>query len=235
MDKLAQLRIDKDTWPPGQSDKFTSLLLVHDKGQQRMDQAVEVAKLVHKGDITSLTTEQLVHTKLDDHAMCISKVIKEVIEILASLEEREEPQFIIIEGTPNIGKSVLLNEIACRWGRQQMLQTFTLLLLVCLHSPIFQQAKSIGDLLFHNQFWSNMNMFFIYITLTKGQRSTFKEFLSGGKKNSYFQWIPMWPTESLQLFYCFYGAQDYQMCIFIEEVEIFHEKEIDLNAISCWC
>jgi len=51
-----------------------------------MDQAVE-AKLIHKGDITSLATEQLVHTKLDDHATRVSKVLvtKEVMEILAPL------------------------------------------------------------------------------------------------------------------------------------------------------
>ncbi|XP_065918941.1 protein NLRC5-like [Dysidea avara] len=140
----ARFRADKDTWPPGQPHSFTPLLLVHHEGQQRMDQAVEVAKLVHKGDVTS---EQLVHTKLDDHASHVSKVTKEVTKILAPLEEREDPQFIMIEGAPGIGKSVLLREIAYRWGKQQLLQTFTLLVLVCLRDPIVQQATSISDLL----------------------------------------------------------------------------------------
>ena len=38
--------------------------------------------------------------------------------------------------------------------------------------------------LLHNQFWSDihMNMFSIYIALTKGQKSAFKKFLSGRKK-----------------------------------------------------
>jgi len=143
----AKLRIDKDTWPPGQFHNFTPLLLVHHEGEQRMDQAIEVAKLVHKGDITALATEQLVLTKLDDHDKCVSKVTKEVTDILAPLEKHEEPQFIMIEGAPGIGKSVLLREIACQWGEQQMLQTFMLLLLVCLRDPIVQQAKSISDLL----------------------------------------------------------------------------------------
>ena len=61
-----------------------------------MDQAVEVAKLVHKGDITSLATEQLVHTKLDDHATRVSKVTKEVMEILAPLEESEFKHYVMI-------------------------------------------------------------------------------------------------------------------------------------------
>ncbi|XP_065918942.1 protein NLRC5-like [Dysidea avara] len=142
-----RFRVDKDTWPPGQPHSFTPLLLVHHEGQQRMDQAAEVAKLVYKGDVTSLATEQLVHTKLDNHAPHVRKATKEVTKILAPVEEREEPQFILIEGAPGIGKSVLLCEIAYRWGKQQLLQTFTLLLLVCLRDPIVQQATSISDLL----------------------------------------------------------------------------------------
>jgi len=140
----ARLRVDKDTWPPGQLHNFTPLLLVHHEGQQRMDHAIEVAKLVHKGDVTSLAIEQLI---LDDHASHVSKVTKELTEILVPLEEHNEPQFILIEGTPGIGKSVLLREIAYRWGKQKLLQTFTLLLLVCLRDPIIQQAVSISDLL----------------------------------------------------------------------------------------
>ena len=41
-----------------------------------------------------------------------SKVTKEVMEILAPLETNNEPQFILIEGAPGIGKSLLLKEIA---------------------------------------------------------------------------------------------------------------------------
>jgi len=142
-----QFRVDKDTWPPAQLHNFTPLLLIHQEGQQMMDQAVKVAKLVHKGDVTSLTTEQLVDAKLDDHAPRVGKVTKEVTKILAPLDKHEKPQFILIEGAPGIGKSVLLREIAYRWGKQQLLQTFTLLLLVCLRDPIVQQATSISDLL----------------------------------------------------------------------------------------
>jgi len=58
-----------------------------------MDQAAEVAKLVHKGDITSLLTEQLVHTKLVNHAPLFSKVTKKVTNILLPLEEHKEPHF----------------------------------------------------------------------------------------------------------------------------------------------
>ena len=59
--------------------------------------------------------------KLDSHQplqklLNTSKVTKEVAEILALLETNKDPQFILIEGAPGIGKSLLLKHIAYRWG-----------------------------------------------------------------------------------------------------------------------
>jgi len=134
-------RVDKHTWPPDQPHSFTPLLLVHHEGKQKADQTIKVAKLVHKGDVTA---EQLVCNKQTSYA---TKVTKNISEILAPLEKSSDSQFIMIEGAPGIGKSVLLREIAYRWGKQQLLQKFSLLLLVYLRDPIVQQAKSISDLL----------------------------------------------------------------------------------------
>ena len=76
-----------------------------------------------------------------------SKVTKEVAEILAPLETSDDPQFILIEGAPGIGKSLLLKHIAYRWSIQQILQKFKLVLLVCLRDPAVQQMSLINDLL----------------------------------------------------------------------------------------
>ena len=140
-------RVDKDTWPPDQPHNFIPLLLVCHEGEQGMNQAVEIAKMVHKGDITSVAAEQSLNIEIDDPSSHDSEVTKDVSKILAPLEENDDPQFILVEGAPGIGKSVLLREIAYRWGKQQLLQTFTLVLLVCLRDPIVQQATSISDLL----------------------------------------------------------------------------------------
>ena len=92
------------------------------------------------------------HSKLDSHeplqeVLDSSMVTKELTEILAPLEQCKEPQFILIEGAPGIGKSILLKEIAYRWGNKQLLKTFKLVLLVPLRDPAVQQASSIKDLL----------------------------------------------------------------------------------------
>ena len=41
------------------------------------------------------------------------------------LEKIKNSEFVMIEGVPGIGKSVLLHEIAYGWGKQKLLQTFT--------------------------------------------------------------------------------------------------------------
>jgi len=44
----------------------------------------------------------------DISSQCFSKVTKEISNILAPFKKGDEPHFIIIEGAPGIGKSVLL-------------------------------------------------------------------------------------------------------------------------------
>ena len=91
-------------------------------------------------------------SKLDSYqplqdVLDISKVTKEVAEILAPLETSDDPQFILIEGAPGIGKSLLLKHIAYRWGIQEILRKFKVVLLVCLRDPAVQHMSFIDDLL----------------------------------------------------------------------------------------
>ena len=46
------------------------------------------------------------------------------MEILAPLEQSKDPQFVLIEGAPGMGKSILLKEIVYRWGNKQLLKRF---------------------------------------------------------------------------------------------------------------
>ena len=149
---------DEETWPPDQPKNFTPLVLIHHQGQHSMKQATAMAQLIQTGDIdeiTSLASSRSVptnHPKLGSHeplqeVLDSSTVTKELTEILAPLEQCKEPQFILIEGAPGIGKSILLKEIAYRWGNKQLLKTFKFVLLVPLRDPTVQQASLIKDLL----------------------------------------------------------------------------------------
>ena len=82
------------------------------------------------------------------------------------------------------------------------------------------------------KFWSDIhfNMFSIYVSLTKGQRPSFKHFLCGGNKvivisdkflNNQLQ--------CLRLYRCFHEAGDVDICKTIERSVTFSDKEIDLS------
>ena len=131
--------IDKEAWPPLQTKAFTPLLLVQYKGE-----LVELSK-DFSGTSNSVTFE-CKHQKLDSHESDTIKITKKIVEILAPLEECEDPQFILFEGAPGIGKSVLLKEIAYLWAKRQILQKFKLVVLICLRNPIVRTMSDISDI-----------------------------------------------------------------------------------------
>ena len=117
-----------------------------------------MAKFLERGHIDKLVTISsdnvlpTPHHKLDSHeplqeVLNTSTVTKEVAVILAPLETSSDPQFILIEGAPGIGKSLLLKQIAYLWATKQILQKFKLVLLLCLRDPAVQKMSLIDDLL----------------------------------------------------------------------------------------
>ena len=145
--------VDHNTWPPKQPTSFTPLLLIHHQGYHTPEQVTAMAELMHAGDIdkVALVTGSQ-RTKLDVHdkfhkVLDTSKATKEIGEILAPLEEGKQSCFILIEGAPGIGKSVLLKEITYKWANKELLQKFELVLLVCLRDPSLHQIRSVDDLL----------------------------------------------------------------------------------------
>ena len=147
--------VDEDTWPPDQPKDYTPLVLIQHQEQRTKEQDKEMAKLTQTGDIDSIASGQLApkhHRKLDSHetlqhVLNTSTVTKQVAEILTPLEESDGKRFVLIEGAPGIGKSVLLKHIACQWGKTLLLTLFKIVLLVCLRDPNIWQVTSISDLL----------------------------------------------------------------------------------------
>ena len=149
--------VDDNTWPPGKPAHFTPLLLVHNKSHRTPEQVQAMAELMCTGNISKVASvtggePAVKHVKLDDHErlhkmLDTSRVTKEIEEILAPLDENTESAFILIEGAPGIGKSILLKEIAYRWGKKQLLKKFEFVILICLRDTSLQQIKSVDDLL----------------------------------------------------------------------------------------
>ena len=153
--------VDDNTWPPGKLTCFTPLLLIHHQGGYCTPQQVTaIAELMYKGDIGKIASvtgeESTVKHKMDSQekirtildASRGSSATKEIEEILTPLEKNNESAaFILIEGAPGIGKSVLLKEIAYKSSKKQVLKNFELAILISLRDPSMQQIKSVSDLL----------------------------------------------------------------------------------------
>lgn len=83
-----------------------------------------------------------------------------------------------------------------------------------------------------DKFWSNIhsNMFTMYIALTKGQRRSFKLFLSVGDDTITISEKHLDDQlKCLRLYRCFYEAEDHRACKAIENARIFKQKIIDLT------
>ena len=149
--------IDDNVWPPDQPTSFTPLLLIHRQGHRTKEEVTAMAELMYSGNISevALVTGEKSTVKRDTlgghekfHKMSdTSRATKEIEEILAPLEKSKESAFVLIEGAPGIGKTVLLKEIAYKWANNELLQKFEFVLLVYLRDPSLQRIISVDDLL----------------------------------------------------------------------------------------
>ena len=92
------------------------------------------------------------------------------------------------------------------------------------------------------KFWDDIffNMFAIYVTFTKGQRPSFKQFLKPpllerfkgflfGEKVTISNQFLGDSLKCLRLFRCFFEAGDKEVCTSIEKARIFDSEEVDLH------
>ena len=95
------------------------------------------------------------------------------------------------------------------------------------HLPPNEELKAIEA-----NFWNNIhfNMFSIYIAITKGQRSSFKRFLSDG--NEVIAIADKFLKDQLKclhLYRCFNEAGDHTLCNTIEQSAVFSDRKIRLE------
>ena len=158
--KQERLKNLEQTWPPDQPNNFAPLVLIRHhncytmkQGQDTLRRSTAFAKLIQTGDqVTSLANDQSVPKcdpkpdNLEEEVLDGGVVTKNISEILAPLDQHKDPQFVLIEGAPGIGKSMLLKEIAYRWSEGMLLKTFKIVILICLRNPVVQRLVSLSNL-----------------------------------------------------------------------------------------
>ena len=134
------LILDENRWPPEQPKEFTPLLLIQYQGQKTSEQDTALTNLTLRGNISNITSPVTMVTKHQPKLKEIpsnkstdlyheslqqffngSIITKDVATILSPFDKNDKPCFILIEGPPGIGKSLLLKEIAYRWGKNEIL------------------------------------------------------------------------------------------------------------------
>ena len=100
--QLNRFAVDKDAWPPNRPQSYTPLLVHHkDQHFNKPAVALQLAECVQSDIFYSK------HYPQDSlkEALNNSKTTKQLVDILAPLQESDDVQFILIEGLPGIGKS----------------------------------------------------------------------------------------------------------------------------------
>ena len=81
-----------------------------------------------------------------------SKTTKDLQEIFSQLEQPSDSQHqrsILVEGSPGVGKSVLLKHIAYLWANGELLTNTHFLFLLHLRDPSVRQMHSLNDIVHH--------------------------------------------------------------------------------------
>ena len=125
---------DVDEWPPDQPTTVVNVALIHYKGSRTEQELIEISKR-HKEGASAI--DKLVHR---------SKVTKDISTIfqtdLNNSPETKPPKFILIEGAPGIGKTVLTKKIAYLWAKKELLIDVRMLFLLFLRDPELQSVAT---------------------------------------------------------------------------------------------
>ena len=98
---------------------------------------------VQQGQIEDKFVRMSISGKVDD--ILRAKIPVELKDILRSTFHGGE--IVLVEGAPGSGKSTFTIHICKKWGKGELFEQFSLVILVQLRDPTVQRAKSIADLL----------------------------------------------------------------------------------------
>ena len=124
-------------WPPYHPKHYTTLALIHHKGKCVNTEVISLAeKLATKGN---LSRTQLSSGNIGYHSS------KDISELFPT--NLKSPYFLLIEGAPGIGKTVLSKEIAYQWAKNTLLKFKKLVFLLFLRDPNIKQLQSLENLI----------------------------------------------------------------------------------------
>ena len=98
---------------------------------------------IQRGKIDDEFIRKTIKGQVDD--ILLEKSPIELENIFMNIEG--ERKVVLVDGAPGSGKSTMTVHICQKWGKGELFQEFTIVILVQLRDPRVQRAKSIADLL----------------------------------------------------------------------------------------
>ena len=175
-----------DEWPPYQPKHYTTLAFIHNKGKFTDAVRFFVAQeLAVAGNINAIQLSS--HSNLNTN---MTKNISDIFLPVMASDGSFVDLYILIEGAPGIGKTVLAKEIAYRWAENELLTSKKLLFLVflreCFQKPVITIEGLIQFVFKSNEMTSCLTK---HLTKTEGKDTVimfdgFDELSEENKKES---------------------------------------------------
>ena len=127
---LFTLQVSANKWLPSPTQKIFNLAIIKKEKIQR-------------GRVDDEFVHKTIRGQVDD--ILLEKSPIELKDIFKNIEG--ERKVILLDGAPGSGKSTLTVHICQQWGREELFNEFTVVILVQLRDPRVQSANSITDLL----------------------------------------------------------------------------------------
>ena len=159
-----------DNWPVATPKHFTSVALIHHKGERTKREVLDIANLQKRGNFDL----DKIHT--DGEYFKKSKCSKKISDIFAKVKcangITKSPGIVLIEGVPGIGKTVLSKEIVFQWANGELLSDHTFVFLLPLRDIESQKIDSVKSLINYFGYPQVTEYIVNYITDSKGKDIT---------------------------------------------------------------
>ena len=159
-----------DNWPIATPKHFTSVALIHHKGERTKRELLDIANLQKRGNFDL----DKIHT--DGEYFKQSKCSKKISDIFAKVKCAngiiKSPGIVLIEGVPGIGKTVLSKEIVFQWAEGKLLPDHALVFLIPLRDPESQKINSVESFINYFGYTEVTEYIVNYIIDSKGKNIT---------------------------------------------------------------
>ena len=160
-------KVEDDDWLLTSPKHFTSVALIHHKGQQTKKEILAIA-ILHKDGKFNLPKIQAT-AEYFKQSKC-TKNISDIFEYADGTTER--PGIILIEGVPGIGKTVLSKEILLQWANGSLLSDQKLVFLIYLRDTESHKINSLESFVNYVSYPEVAEHILKYITHNKGKNVT---------------------------------------------------------------